>query len=79
MKNKIAFLIVALMLAALFTVFNVNTTNVQTPDEPTLDPLSIPKFVNQLVIPPVYVPHYTYDYKTRQWVQEYKVDMTEFY
>ena len=79
MKNKIAFLIVALMLAALFTVFNVNTTNAQTPDEPTLDPLSIPKFVNQLVIPPVYVPHYTYDYKTRQWVQEYKVDMTEFY
>jgi FtsP/CotA-like multicopper oxidase with cupredoxin domain len=30
-----------------------------TPDQATLDPNLIPKFVNQLVIPPVYVPQYT--------------------
>jgi spore coat protein A len=79
LRNKIAFFIIAIMLAALFTVFNVNTTNAQAPDEPTLDPLSIPKYVNQLVIPPVYVPQYTFDFKTHQLIQEYKVDMTEFY
>ena len=80
MKKKIAFLTIVMFLAAvLTTTLNVNVVNAQPMVEPTLDPLKIPKYTNQLVIPPVYVPHYTYDYKTRQWVQEYKVDMTEFY
>ena len=79
MKNKIAFLIIALMLTALFTVFNVNTANAQMPDEPTLDPNLIPKYVDQLIIPPVYVPQYTFDWNTKRYIQEYKVDMSEFY
>jgi hypothetical protein len=44
-----------------------------------IDPSTIPKFVDQLVIPPVYVPQYTYDYSTKQVIQKYTVDMTEFY
>ncbi len=79
MKNKIAFFVIAMMLAALFTVFNTIPAQAQIPDEPTLDPNSIPKFVDQLIIPPVYVPHYTFDWSTKKMVQEYKVDMTEFY
>ncbi len=82
MKKEIAFLTVLMFLATtLIAIGNVEVTNAQdgAVDEPTLDPLSIPKYTNQLVIPPVYVPHWNYDYKTRQWVQEYKVDMTEFY
>ena len=70
------------MLSALFTVFNVASTNAQVdqpqPPLPTLDPSTIPKYVDQLVIPPVYVPQHTYDWKTRQWTTAYKVDMTEF-
>jgi spore coat protein A len=82
LKKEIAFLTIVMFLLTTITIAlnpNVNVANAQPIDEPTLDPLSIPKYTNQLVIPPVYVPHYTYDYKTRQWVQEYKVDMTEFY
>ena len=81
MKNKLAaFLFVAIiMIAALFTVFSVNPVNAQVPmpDLPTLDPSSIPKYVDQLVIPPVYVPQYTYDHKNHLWQQEYKVTMSE--
>ena len=82
MKKEIAFLTIVMFLATILTVAlnpNVNVANAQPVDEPTLDPLSIPKYTNQLVIPPVYVPQWTYDSKTRKWVQEYKVDMTEFF
>lgn len=83
MKKEIAFLTIVMFLATTLTVAlnaNVNVANAQPPvDEPTLDPLSIPKYTNQLVIPPVYVPHWTYDSKTKKLVQEYKVDMSEFY
>lgn len=41
-------------------------------DFPTLDPLTIPKFVNQLVKPPVYVP------TTVSGVDEYTISMTKF-
>ncbi len=41
-------------------------------DVPTLDPLLIPKFVNQLVKPPVYVP------ATSGGVQYYTINMTKF-
>jgi spore coat protein A len=44
-----------------------------------IDASTIPKFVDQLVIPPVYVPQYTYDWSTKQYIQKYTVDMTEFY
>jgi len=66
----------AIMLLSLFTV--LGSTAVAA--NPTmLDPLSIPKYVDQLVIPPVYVPSYKIDWKPFKLVQEYKVDMSEFY
>jgi len=75
-KKIIAFLFVATMLASLFSIFSIPTTNAQP--QPTLDPSTIPKYVDQLVIPPVYVPSYSYDWKTRQWAQEYKITMSQF-
>jgi len=42
-------------------------------DAPTLDPAIIPKYVDQLVRPPVYVPTTVND------VEEYNIDMIEFY
>jgi FtsP/CotA-like multicopper oxidase with cupredoxin domain len=77
LKNKLAIVLVVSMLLSMFSIFNVSSVNAQV-DEPTLDPSDIPKFVNQLVIPPVYIPSYTYDYKNHQWIQNYRVDMTEF-
>ncbi|MDH5690967.1 MAG: hypothetical protein OEY81_06025, partial [Candidatus Bathyarchaeota archaeon] len=41
-------------------------------DVPTLDPMLIPKFVNQLVKPPVYVPI------TLGGVDYYTINMTKF-
>jgi spore coat protein A, manganese oxidase len=65
------------MLTSLFSIFSISPTNAQL-SGPTLDPDTIPKYVDQLVIPPVYVPKYTYDCKTDQWTQEYKVTMSQF-
>ncbi len=78
LKNKLAIVLVASMLLSMFAILNPNTANAQIVDQPTLDPSLIPKYVNQLVIPPVYVPTYSYDCKTRQWTQQYKIDMTQF-
>lgn len=79
MKKIIAFLTIVIFLATILTAtLNLNVANAQTVDAPTLDPNDIPKFVNQLVIPPVYVPTYSYDCKTHTIVQNYKVSMTEF-
>ena len=49
------------------------------PTFPTLDPLIIPKYVNQLVIPPVYVPTNVTDKNGNLIRQDYTVDVTEFY
>lgn len=47
--------------------------------EATLNPLSIPKFVNQLVIPPTYAPKIVTDKKTGAVIShDYTVDMSEF-
>lgn len=51
MKNKMAFFCAGLMLVSLFGLLNVDPANAQN-DGPTLDPSTIPKFVDQLVIPP---------------------------
>jgi FtsP/CotA-like multicopper oxidase with cupredoxin domain len=71
------------MLSILSTSLAVNIGKAQPTDAPTLDPSTIPKFVNQLVIPPVYVPTYSLDRRVRgqtgKIVQNYKVDMSEFY
>ena len=63
-------------MATLVSSINLFAATAQSStDSPTLDPNSIPKFVDQLVIPPVYVPEEIEDDGT----QEYEVDMTEFY
>jgi len=46
---------------------------------PTLDPRAIPKWTNQLVIPPVYVPTNVTDENGNVIRQEYTVDATQFY
>ncbi len=43
-----------------------------------LDPTTIPKYVNQLVIPPVFTPDGTTDPKTGLRADYYKVDVTQF-
>ncbi len=79
-KKIFAFLFVASMIATLFTVFNATpVVEAQSANGPTLDPSTIPKYVDQLVIPPVYNPQWSYDHKNNQWIQQYKVDMTQFY
>lgn len=78
LKNKLSIVLVVSMLLSMFAIFDVNPVNAQPVDQPTLDPSSIPKYVNQLVIPPVYVPTYFYDCKTHKLTQQYIVDMTQF-
>ena len=46
-----------------------------TPIGPTLNPKTIPKFVDQLVIPPIYKP----TINPTTGVEEYTIDMTQFY
>lgn len=77
-KKIIAILFVASMLLSLLSIFNAAPAYAQA-SGPTLDPDSIPKYVDQLVIPPEYVPTYTFDCKTGRWTQEYKVTMSQFY
>ncbi|HSV49095.1 MAG TPA: hypothetical protein VLH35_02175, partial [Candidatus Acidoferrales bacterium] len=61
-KKVLAILFVATMLVSLFSIFSIPPVNAQ--NGPTLDPATIPKYVDQLVIPPEFVPKYTYDHKT---------------
>jgi hypothetical protein len=78
-KKIIAIFFVASMLASLLSIFSLALpVNAQITDVPTLDPSTIPKYVDQLVIPPEYVPTYTFDRKTCQWTQEYKITMSQF-
>ena len=52
-KTKIVSILVlaTLMLSTLSTIGLIGLTNAQDPG-PTLNPLNIPKYTNQLVIPP---------------------------
>jgi spore coat protein A len=70
---------VAMILAILASSLLLNINIANAVDEPTLDPLTIPKYQNQLVIPPVYVPTYSIDWETGKLVQNYHVDMSAFY
>jgi len=78
MKNKIivpSLLTILLVLASLFAsgiISSAYAAMPTPPDFPTLDPLTIPKFVNQLVKPPVYVP------TTVNGVNYYTINMTRF-
>jgi spore coat protein A len=78
MENRKAvssFLGALLIIAVLFAAGIMSSTYAAKPmpaDFPTLDPLTIPKFVNQLVKPPVYVP------TTVNGVDYYTINMTAF-
>jgi spore coat protein A, manganese oxidase len=72
------FLFAPIMSLAQATTVTSSMPGMTTPDQSTLDPNLIPKFVNQLVIPPVYVPQYTFDTKTCKITQVYQVDMKAF-
>ena len=80
MKKTLKILLTTLLTLTIVVVPSMITLgNAQDPtDAPSLDPLTIPKYTNQLVIPPVYVPTYSYDCNTHKLVQNYHVDMTEF-
>ena len=66
MKSKIISIlaIATLMLTTLSTIGLIGVINAQDPG-PTLDPLSIPKYTNQLVIPPTYIPKMVLTIKKR--------------
>jgi len=77
MKTKIilpSLLTILLVLASIFAsgIMSSYAAKPVPADFPTLNPLMIPKFVNQLVKPPVYVP------TTVGGVDYYTVDMTNF-
>jgi hypothetical protein len=80
MKTKLKILLTTLLTLTLLVVPSmINIGSSQVVDEPTLDPTTIPKYIDQLVIPPVYVPTYSFDFKTHKLTQNYHVDMSEFY
>jgi spore coat protein A len=75
-----AILIVALALSSFAMLGIVEAAPPLPAGGPTLDPRTIPKYVNQLVIPPVYQPTNVTDPNTGALIrQDYTVDMTQFY
>jgi spore coat protein A len=81
-RNNIisAVTITLLLVASLSLVFNIRIGNsLSYPPSPTLDATTIPKYVSELVIPPVYDLKPAWDPITHSVVQEATVDMTEFY
>ena len=77
MKKKLvsSLLTIQLLFAIVLTSGIISSVSAAKPvpiDFPTLDPLTIPKFVDQLVKPPVYVP------TTVGEVDEYTINMTRF-
>jgi FtsP/CotA-like multicopper oxidase with cupredoxin domain len=79
MKAKATIIMLALLLVASFASSMNLEAKAVIPDEPTLNPTTIPKYVDQLVIPPVYVPKNIYDRCGKLIRQEYRITMTEFY
>jgi len=86
MKNKIStmFLTMLLVLTGVFVSALAAPAYAQTtvpmPPAPTLGPKAIPKFVDQLVIPPVYVPtaYVTDPFNLSRTIPYYEVDVKEY-
>ncbi len=80
MKNKLVTTVQAtlLIIAGITVLANINSSQAM-PLAPTLDPMKIPKFVNQLPIPPVYEPTMITDGNGNVIRHEYTVNVTEFY
>jgi FtsP/CotA-like multicopper oxidase with cupredoxin domain len=76
LKMTLRRIIVSVMIVALVSMFSVCIL-AQTAPTP-LDPLTIPKYVNQLVKPAVYVPKLIKDRYGKVIKHEYTVDTSEF-
>jgi spore coat protein A len=79
MKNKKISVTIAIAVLIVASFVSLTNLEVKAQPDPTLDPTTIPKYVDQLVIPPVYVPKNIYDRCGNLVRQEYKISMTEFY
>jgi spore coat protein A len=83
MKTKIltSMLIIALLLVASFSLALMTQMgrSLLYPLKPSLDGATIPKYVSELVIPPVYDLQPMWDPQAGMVVQSATVDMTEFY
>jgi spore coat protein A len=81
-KNRKCFAVAILIITLAISFFGmIGVVNAVPPGAalgPTLNPKTIPKFVDQLVIPPVYQPTNVYDANNVLIRQDYTVDMTEF-
>jgi len=80
MKSKIVVTLLEtlLIIASLAVLANVNSSQAM-PLAPTLDPKMIPKFVNQLPVPPAYEPTLVTNATGHVIRHEYTVNVTEFY
>ena len=81
MKTKLMtslLLSVLLISAFTFTVTTNFAATAQVDEGPSLDGSTIPKYTDQLVIPPVYVPKNIYDCNGKMIRQEYTVTMSQF-
>jgi len=86
MKSKISTILLTILLVLAGVVVSTLTapahaqTTVPMPLAPTLDPKSIPKFVDQLVIPPVYKPiaYVTDPFNSSRTIPYYVVDVKEY-
>ncbi len=80
MKNKLVVTVLAtlLIIAGITVLASVNSSQAM-PLAPTLDPKAIPKFINQLPIPPVYEPTVITNATGHVIRHEYTVNVTEFY
>ena len=82
MNTKIStLLLLSILLVSTFALAIATnlTATAQIVDAPSLDGSTIPKFTDQLVIPPVYVPNNIYDCNGKLIRQEYTVKMSSFY
>ncbi|HEX4919562.1 MAG TPA: hypothetical protein VFV92_02355 [Candidatus Bathyarchaeia archaeon] len=82
-KNRIAHIALAIAVIVTLTSSSLLMTTASgastSSSGPTLNPLTIRKYVSQLVVPPVYTPTLVVDHKSGAVVQQdYTVDMVQF-
>ncbi len=78
-KTIVTSITILFVLATLVSSTFVSQTSASAISSPTLDPRTIPKYVSQLIIPPVYTPTLVVDPTTGAVVQQdYSVDMVQF-
>jgi spore coat protein A len=80
MKSSLATLILMLSLVSTIALSGslVSASSTTSSSGPTLDPLSIPKYVSQLVVPPAFTPTLKVDPTNSAVQQDYTVSMVQF-